>query len=181
MSQTSLASTTHHEWLKSPYLLSTDPSRLDLEALNDAFDSDLCYWAHRYDPPILDQMINGSLCFGIYTMSSETDTPCSSSTTRRPPLVGFARLVTDKTTFAYLSDLYVLPDHSGQGLATWMMQSIVSLLKTWPECRRMMLLTSEPTRKWYEAIPGAGLKQAEFERGGLVVMGRTFRGCFSRY
>jgi hypothetical protein len=58
--------TEYHTWYKERYFISTDPSLLDLESINEALDSDQCYWAHRYDLEALKQLLFNSLCFGVY-------------------------------------------------------------------------------------------------------------------
>lgn len=72
--------------------------------------------------------------------------PCTAhsllGTRPTPALVGFARLVTDAVTFAYLTDVYVLPPHQGKGLGTWLVECVQATLDTWPMLRRTMLLTT---------------------------------------
>lgn len=65
------------------------------------------YWAKAIPVDIVKQSIDGSLCVGIFQGEQQ---------------IGFARLITDKATFAYLADVYVLPEHGKQGLAKTMVQ-----------------------------------------------------------
>jgi N-acetylglutamate synthase-like GNAT family acetyltransferase len=107
------------------YELTADPARLDVDAIH-AFLSKT-YWSPGIPRHLVQRAIDNSLCFGILLQGKQ---------------VAFARLVTDKTTFAYLADVYVLEEHRGKGLARRMMEAI----KAHPELqglRRMMLATRD--------------------------------------
>lgn len=93
------------------YTLSSDPARLDLEAIH-AFLS-TCYWSEGIPRETVARAVAGSLCFGLY--ASEGDAQ-----------VGFARFVTDRATFAYLCDVYVLEAHRGRGLGAWLVEHALS-------------------------------------------------------
>jgi GNAT superfamily N-acetyltransferase len=85
------------------------------------------YWATGISPELVKRSIAGSLCFGVFFGREQ---------------VAFARVVTDRATFAYLADVYVLEEHRGKKLAAWMMQTIVEH----PELqglRRFMLATRD--------------------------------------
>lgn len=89
------------------YIVSDDQSRLDGEAIH-AFLS-RSYWAGSRQRHTQDLANRHSQCFGLYTGSVQ---------------VGFARVVTDYATFAYLADVYVLEAHRGKGLSKWLMQCV---------------------------------------------------------
>jgi GNAT superfamily N-acetyltransferase len=91
------------------FLISTDPSRLDVRAIHAYLD--WSYWAAGIPMDVLERAIRGSLCFGLYDGDRQ---------------IGFARTVTDRATFAYLADVYVLESYRGQGLAKWMMRVIMA-------------------------------------------------------
>lgn len=77
-------------------------------------------------------------------------------------MVGFARLVTDYVSFAYLTDVFVLPDSQRKGLASWMMRCIKELVDGWPDLRGLMLMTHDKTAaKMYETTLGA----LDFDKG----------------
>ena len=98
------------EYRKGEFLISTDPSKLDVEAIHRFLSTS--YWETKgISRETIERSIRGSLCFGIYDRDRQ---------------VGFARVVTDGATFAYLCDDYVLESHRGQGLGKWLMQSIFS-------------------------------------------------------
>ncbi len=82
------------------YDISADPTRLDLDAIH-AFLS-RSYWSPGVPRAVVARAIANSLCFGVYRDGAQ---------------VGFARVVTDQATFAYLADVYVLEAHRGQGLS----------------------------------------------------------------
>jgi GNAT superfamily N-acetyltransferase len=87
----------------------TDPMRLDV-ALVHRFLAD-SYWARGIPRATVEAAIRGSLCFGLYEHGAQ---------------VGFARLITDRATFAYLADVFVLESHRGRGLAKVLMEALVA-------------------------------------------------------
>ncbi len=96
------------DWTRGAWTISTDRERLDREAIHAfLFNS---YWAKGIPRAILDRSIENSLCFGLYEGSR---------------LVGFARVITDRATFAYLADVFVLESHRGRGLSKWLMEVIL--------------------------------------------------------
>ena len=95
----------HH---RDGFTVSTDPSRLDVEAIH-AFLS-TSYWAEGIPREIVIRSLQGSLCFGLYDGDRQ---------------IGLARMITDRATFAYLCDVYVLPEYRGQGLGKWLMSCVM--------------------------------------------------------
>lgn len=91
------------------YSLSTDRARLDL-GLIERFLAEDAYWSKGLPRPMLERALAGSLPMGLYTPEGE--------------MVGFARLVTDCTVFAYLRDVFVVPAHRGRGLSIWLAREI---------------------------------------------------------
>jgi GNAT superfamily N-acetyltransferase len=87
-------------------LISTDRSLLDVAAVHD-FLANRSYWAAGIPPDVLRRAIAGSLCFGLYEGGRQ---------------VGFARVVTDGATFAYLCDVFVMESHRGRGLSKWLVE-----------------------------------------------------------
>jgi GNAT superfamily N-acetyltransferase len=92
------------------YLISTDTSRLDLKLIHD-FLSNHTYWATGRSLEVVQRSIENSLPFGIYKGKDQ---------------VGFARIVTDYATFAWIADVFVLPEQRGQGLSKWLMEVVLS-------------------------------------------------------
>jgi GNAT superfamily N-acetyltransferase len=107
------------------YEVTTDRSRFDLEAIH-AFLS-RSYWAQGVPRAVVERAVANSLCFGLLLGTEQ---------------VGLARVVTDRATFAYLSDVYVLEEHRGKGLARLLLDAIVAH----PDLqglRRMLLATAD--------------------------------------
>ena len=91
------------------YAVSADPARLDLAAVHAYLSQS--YWSPGLPLGVLRRAVANSLCFGAYLGSEQ---------------VGFARVVTDRATFAYLCDVYVLDAHRGRGLATRLVTAVVA-------------------------------------------------------
>ena len=94
---------------RNGYLVSTDPARLDLDLIHGFLTN--CYWAKGIPREIVEKSIEHSLCFGIYDSQGTQ--------------VGFARVISDFSTVAYLGDVFVLEAHRGRGLSKWMMECIM--------------------------------------------------------
>ncbi len=108
-----------------PYEVSTDASRLDLQAVHAFLSS--TYWSPGIPFEVVERALSNSVCVGAYDGMTQ---------------VGFARMVTDKATFAYLADVFVLEAHRGKGLSKQMLQALLQL----PELqglRRVMLATRD--------------------------------------
>jgi N-acetylglutamate synthase-like GNAT family acetyltransferase len=88
-------------------IISTDRARLDLETVHDFLTHS--YWAKGIPRATLERAIENSLCFGIYDGKRQ---------------VGFARVISDFATYAYLADVFVIQDHRSRGLASWLMECI---------------------------------------------------------
>ena len=97
-------------WERGDYLISTDRSRLDVELIHN-FLSRTSYWASGRTLDVVQRSIENSLAFGIYQDNDQ---------------VGFARVVTDYATFAWIADVFVLPEHRGHGLSKWLMEVMMS-------------------------------------------------------
>jgi GNAT superfamily N-acetyltransferase len=89
--------------------ISTDAARVDVAAVHSFLTNS--YWAAGIPLETVAQSIQNSLCFGIY---------------RGQEQIGFARVITDRATFAYLADVFVLAAFRGRGLAKWLMHCILS-------------------------------------------------------
>jgi GNAT superfamily N-acetyltransferase len=91
-------------------------------------------------------------------------------------MIGIARLVTDYTTFGYLTDVYVLAGYQGKGLGKWLMQCLDEELAAWPELRRCVLFTKgEAAIKMYGDTIGA--REVASTTTGLVLMERKGKGA----
>jgi GNAT superfamily N-acetyltransferase len=101
----------HQTRERNGFAVSTDPARLDLGVIH-AYLSQESYWAAGIPRGVLERAVAGSLNFGVYDGAGRQ--------------VGFARVVTDRATFAYLCDVFVLPSHRGRGLSKWLLECVVS-------------------------------------------------------
>lgn len=97
-------------WERGDYLISTDRARLNIELIHE-FISTKTYWAVGRAREVVQRSINNSFPFGIYKGNDQ---------------VGFARVVTDYATFAWVADVFVLPEHRGRGLSKWLMEVILA-------------------------------------------------------
>jgi GNAT superfamily N-acetyltransferase len=121
------------EWRRGRYEVSTDPKRLDVPA-TAAFLADT-YWAPEIPESIVRRSIEHSIAFGLYDGDRQ---------------VGFARVISDRTTFAWVGDVFVLESHRGRGLALWLMRCVLAH----PELRdlRRWMLASRTALGLYEKV-----------------------------
>ena len=90
--------------------ISTDVARLDLHFIH-AFLSGSSYWARGRSRELVERSVRGSLCFGAYARERQ---------------LGFARVVTDRATFAWLCDVFVDPAHRGVGVGKRLVEAVVA-------------------------------------------------------
>lgn len=139
-SNIAILSTQIRSWPRDGFLISTDPALVSLEALNDAFDSDQLYWAKRLPLEELKVMVDNSVCLGVYTQQTG-DSPRS--------MIGFARIITDRVTMAYLSDVYILPEYQNIGLGSWLMDCVKEWTDPMPHMRQLVLISREGRNEQY--------------------------------
>lgn len=96
------------EWQRGEYTITTDAARLDVGIIHDFLNQE-SYWGRGRSRALVERSIANSLAFGVYKNSQQ---------------VGFARVITDYATFAYLADVFVVPAERGQGVSKWLLQSI---------------------------------------------------------
>ncbi|MHC2332376.1 GNAT family N-acetyltransferase [Bradyrhizobium sp. USDA 4454] len=108
------------------YEISADPERLNLDVIH-AFLAEQSYWSQGIPKSTVARAIANSLCFGVYHGTAQ---------------VGFARVVTDKATFALLADVFILEAHRGRGLSKRLMRCVVEHEEL-QGLRRFLLLTSD--------------------------------------
>ena len=159
---------------RSPYLISSDRDLLSLPAINDAFASDAMYWCDPLDTKSLRTCLDNSFNLGLYLEVGPKNPGLG--TGPKPEQIGLARMITDYTTFAYLTDVYVLPEEQGKGLGKWMIECVDEVLKDMKYLRRALLVTAEGQKEeFYEKE--LGMKRLEQGRGGIVTMGRLGEGA----
>lgn len=117
-----------HEWRKDNYLVSTDNEKLDVQAIHRYLTRST--WAKGIPLDVVSTSIENSLNFGVYHNEIQ---------------IGFARLITDYATFAYLCDVYVLEEYQREGLGRWVMECIHNH-PVFEQLRRIILFTT--TAPW---------------------------------
>jgi GNAT superfamily N-acetyltransferase len=167
-------------WTKAPYLVSTDASQIPTTTLNTWFASKEVYWAKPMPESAMQATLQNSLCFGLYR---QTPSPHSNTETKSLTLIGFARCITDTTTFIYLTDVFILPEYQGQGLGKWIVACVQEVIEGMPHLRRSLLFTGDWKRSvpFYEKIMGMEVTECRpavdgREGTGLAVMMRKWKG-----
>lgn len=123
---------------RETFTLTTDVAAMDLDAIHAYLTRS--YWSEGISKALVAKAMDGSLCFGLLDAGRQ---------------IGFARVITDRATFAYLCDVYVLEAYQGRGLGTWLMQELM----THPDLqglRRFGLVTRD-AHGLYEKCGFAGL------------------------
>ena len=113
------------DFIKNGFTISTEKEKLDIDVIHSFLNR--TYWAEGISKEIIRRSIEGSLCFGVFENDKQ---------------VGFARMITDKATFAYLADVFIIEEYRGRGLSKWLMEVIMSH----PDLqglRRMILATKD--------------------------------------
>ena len=119
------------DWKQESFFISTDKEKLDIDTIYTFFSNS--YWASTRSLKQIIESITNSLCFGVYDIDKQ---------------VGFARVITDYSTFAYLADVFILPSYQRKGLGQWFMDAIFSKeelknISTW------MLLTNDAHKLYH--------------------------------
>jgi GNAT superfamily N-acetyltransferase len=97
------------EWARDSFTVTTDPARLDLSVVAGFLSSS--YWAAGIPFDTVARSVAHSLCFSLLDEQRQ---------------IGFARVISDYATVAYLGDVFILPSHRGRGLSKWLMECVVS-------------------------------------------------------
>lgn len=128
--------------LQNRFYISTDKSNLDLSIIHNFLKQS--YWAENIPFSVIQKSIDNSLCFGVYEDSQQ---------------IGFARVITDYATFAYLADVFIVEAYRGQGLGKWLIKSILE----YPElqCLRRWLLATADAHELYRQY---GFQEVKAER-----------------
>jgi GNAT superfamily N-acetyltransferase len=124
------------EFQRDQYSISTDKDMLQMDVIHRYLTDEAC-WTTGRTRAMTEKTIQHSLCFGLY---------------HRDQQVGFARVVTDYTIFAYLCDVFVLTDYQGQGLGKWLTEVILKVLDE--EGVRWTMLATRDAHELYEDYGG---------------------------
>ncbi|MBA3783952.1 MAG: GNAT family N-acetyltransferase [Acidobacteria bacterium] len=133
----------NHEWQNGEFTISTDRNRLQINQIHK-FLSEESYWAKERTLERTETAIKNSLPFGVYRGENQ---------------IGFARVVTDYATFAYLGDVFILDEFRGKGLSKWLMQTVLSH----PDLQglRRWILATADAHGLYEQFGFSALKVPE--------------------
>lgn len=112
--------------MEDKYIISTETQLLDIEMIHN-FLSTKAYWSLKIPKETVVRSIENSLCFGVYKDNEQ---------------VGFARVISDYSTIAYLGDVFILEAHRGKGLSKLLMKAVMSHAKL-QGLRRWILLTGD--------------------------------------
>jgi len=128
------------QWSRRDYCISTDKDRLDMDLIYNFLTTS--YWATGRPVEVIERSIANSLAFGIYYHQRQ---------------VGFARVITDYATFAWVADVFDLDEFRGQGLGKWLMEVIISH----PELQgfRRWVLATKDAHELYRKYGFQELKQ----------------------
>jgi len=131
------------EWRRGEYSISTDRARLDVKLIHE-FLSESSYWARGRPRETIERSIEHSLCFGVYTGERQ---------------VGFARVITDYATFAWIADVFVVAEFRGRGLALWLGEVMLGH----PELRgfRRWVLATKDAHELYRRMGFQELQRPE--------------------
>jgi GNAT superfamily N-acetyltransferase len=130
------------DWSNGTFTVTCDPARLDRAVVADFLASS--YWAKGIPPATVERSLANSLCFALLDGDRQ---------------VGFARVISDLATIAYLGDVFVLPEYRGRGLSKWLMECVLDH----PDLqglRRWILATSD-AHGLYEQFGFTPLKKPE--------------------
>ncbi len=124
------------EFKLDEYRISTDKDLLDIDVIH-RYLTEEAYWTTGRTREMTEKTIERSLCFGVY---------------HRDQQIGFARVVTDYTIFAYLCDVFILSDFQGQGLGKWLTEVILEVLDE--EGVRWTMLATRDAHELYDNYGG---------------------------
>ena len=113
------------DFTRDRFNISTEKEKMDIDLIHSFLTRS--YWAEGISKEVIRRSIDGALCFGVFENDRQ---------------VGFARMITDRATFAYLADVFIIEEYRGLGLSKWLMEVIMSH----PDLqglRRMMLATRD--------------------------------------
>jgi GNAT superfamily N-acetyltransferase len=97
-------------FIKKGFLISPEKNLLDIDVIHHYLSVE-SYWAKGITKDRIQRSIDNSICFGVYHNKKQ---------------IGFARVITDKATFAYIADVFILEAYRGRGLSKWLMQTILT-------------------------------------------------------
>ena len=128
------------EWQNDGFIISTDGNRLQIDTIHK-FLTEESYWAKERTREQTETAIKNCLCFGVYQGENQ---------------IGFARIVSDYATFAYLGDVYITEEFRGKGLSKWLMETIINYSDL--QGLRRWILATRDAHELYEKFGFTALK-----------------------
>lgn len=131
-----------NEWRNGEFLISTDKTKLDLNVIRRFLDGS--YWAKGRSVETIRRSIENSIAFGVYKDDRQ---------------IGFARVITDYATFAWIADVFIIEEFRGRGLSKWLMEVIIGH----PELQgfRRWVLATKDAHELYRKFGFVELKKPE--------------------
>ncbi len=128
--------------IKNEFNISTDKKKIDLDYVYRFLSQS--YWSPGIPMQVVKKAMESSLCFGIYYTTNQ---------------IGYARMITDKATFAYLADVFIDVNYRGKGLGKWFIETIMAH----PDLQdlRRIILTTKDAHKLYEQCGFTSITNAE--------------------
>jgi GNAT superfamily N-acetyltransferase len=125
-----------YEVSRDGFVISTDPARIDVDVVHGFLSKS--YWTPGIPRSVVERGMAGSLCFGVYEDGG------GGRDARPTPRaqIGYARVITDRATFAYLADVFILEPWRGRGLSKWLVETIMAHPEL-QNLRRWCLLTRD--------------------------------------
>ena len=135
-----------YEVTQDEYSISTNPAKIDVVMVHQ-YLSEESYWAKNIPLTVVQKSIDHSLCFGLFHQNKQ---------------IGFARLITDRATFAYLADVFIIEAYRGKGLSKWLMQTI----HAHPELQglRRWLLGTRDAHQLYAQVGWSTITEEQYKR-----------------
>lgn len=129
-------------WVRETFTVTCDPAKLDRVVIARFLASS--YWAKGIPSATVDKSLEHSLCFGLLDGDRQ---------------IGFARVISDRATIAYLADVFILPEYRGRGLSKWLMECVVSH----PDLQglRRWILATRDAHSLYEKFGFTALKKPD--------------------
>ncbi len=122
------------EFLHDEFLLSSDPKKLDIDIIHRYLNKH-SYWAQNIPLNVVERSLNNSLCFGLY---------------RNKTQIGLVRVITDRATFAYLADTFIIDEYQGKGLGIWMIETVMKSSEL--QGLRRWQLSTRDAHKFYQKL-----------------------------
>jgi len=135
-----------YESINGEFFITTDSVKINLNTVHQ-FLSQESYWAKDVPIEIVKRSIENSLCFSVFYKDQQ---------------IGFARVITDKATFAYLADVFIIKEYRGRGLSKWLLQTI----HAHPELQglRRWLLGTKDAHDLYTQFGWSSITEEQYRR-----------------